>query len=342
MAKTISTTATKNTYLPVRNNLIKGFALTSGADASTVKFYDGTIDAIATFQIVDGGSAYAVGDLFTLEAGEYGGTKAILRVTQIDDHSASSSISSSVSSSPSTSISLSASTSISSSISSSPSSSASSSLSRSSSISTSPSSSLSVSSSISSSPSTSISSSPSSSISTSVSSSPSSSESPSTSISASPSTSISSSPSTSISSSISNSISTSISNSPSTSISSSPSSSISSSISASPSTSISSSPSSSLSPSVATGIITAAELINAGGGYTANNNYDIESTDGSGTLTVIIKVLTVTDPGTLIASLGAAANVSAAPINYETCVLTTKGVSVRVTGTTPTAYITYE
>ena len=56
MAQTISTTTTKNTYLPVRNNLIKGFALTSGVDASTAKFYDGTIDAVATFTILQGGS----------------------------------------------------------------------------------------------------------------------------------------------------------------------------------------------------------------------------------------------------------------------------------------------
>lgn len=141
MAKTISTTATKNTYLPVRNNLIKGFALTSGADASTAKFYDGTIDGVATFTIEEGGSSYAVGDLITLVVGEFGGTQAVLRVTQIDDHSPSSSISSSVSSSPSTSISSSRSTSISSSLSSSPSSSPSPSVSRSSSISSSPSSS---------------------------------------------------------------------------------------------------------------------------------------------------------------------------------------------------------
>ena len=103
---------------------------------------------------------------------------------------------------------------------------------------------------------------------------------------------------------------------------------------------MSSSPSASLSPSVGSGRVTAAEIINAGGGYTAGNDYDT-TTDGDGTLCQIT-VATVTDAGTLIASLGAAANVSAAPINYEACVLTTKGVSVRLTGTTPTAYITYE
>lgn len=87
-------------------------------------------------------------------------------------------------------------------------------------------------------------------------------------------------------------------------------------------------------------MITAAEIINAGGGYTAGNDYNT-TTNGSG-VGAIIQVDTVVDGGTLIASLGAAASVSAAPISYENPVLTTKGVSVRLTGTTPTAYITYE
>ena len=278
MAKTLPVSTTTNIFLPVRNTLVKAVALCAAAADSVLEVFDGTIDAIATFVIGEGGSSYSVGDLITLVVGEFGGTQAILRVTQIDDHSPSSSISASPSLSVSSSPSLS----------SSPSASAS------------PSSSVSLSPSASESPSTSISSSPSAS------------ESPSTSISASPSTSISSSVSLSPSSSISLSV----------------------------SSSISSSPSASLSPSVGAGRVTAAEVINAGGGYTAGNTY-ATTTDGDGT-GATITVSTVTDVGTSIAKLACVATESASPIVFNEGILTTKGVSVRISGASAKGHLTYE
>lgn len=301
MAKTLPISTTSNILLPVRTNLVKSMGLCASAANSVIEFFDGTIDAVATFTILEGGSGYALGDIITLETGEFGGTQASFKVTQVDHSSPSSSVSSSVSLSPS------------SSRSSSPSSSISSSPSESESASHSPSSSASGT--ASNSPSTSISSS--------------------ISASASPSTSISSSISSSISTSVSNSISTSISTSPSVSES------ISSSISASPSTSISSSISGSLSPSAGAGFITGIELVNAGGGYTAGNNYDVDSTDGDGT-NAQITVDTVTDVGTSIGKLACVANESAAPIMLDCGIHTTNGVSARISGSAAKGHITYE
>lgn len=195
MAKTLPISATKSFFLPVRNTVVKAIGLAGAAATSVIEFFDGEIDAIATWELINNGTGYNVGDLVTLVAGENGSSesRAIFRVLVIDNSSASSSISSSPSSSTSSSPSLSPSSSASHS--------PSNSMSRSSSVSSSPSSSPSVS--ASSSPSRSVSSSPSASLSpsTSVSSSPSASLSPSTSISSSPSLSISSSASRSISSS---------------------------------------------------------------------------------------------------------------------------------------------
>src|SRR3990167_6080334 len=162
----------------------------------------------------------------------------------------------------------------------------------------------------------------------------------------SPSSSVSSSPSSSISLSPSESSSPSSSASPSTSISSSPSpsTSASTSISSSPSSSISSSvslsPSPSVSPSAGAGEITAAEIIFTGGGYTASNTY-ATTTDGSGT-DATVKVLTVSDVGDSIAKLACVANESAPPFISDCGVLTTKGISVRISGTSAKGHITYE
>ena len=185
----------------------------------------------------------------------------------------------------------------------------------------------SASSSVSSSPSLSISSSPS------LSTSPSASLSVSSSISSSPSASLS--PSTSISSSPSASLS------PSASISSSPSRSISSSPSSSPSSSVSSSPSASPSPSGAgAGAVTSVEIISSGGGYTAGNVYATTGGTGSG---ATIRVLTIADVGISIAKLQCVANESAAPLEFGTSgCLTTKGVSVRISGTSAKGHIVYE
>lgn len=173
MAKTLPISATRSLFLPIRNTVIKCLQLAGAAATSVVEFFDGTIDSIASASASATGTGYAVGDLLTLAAGENGNadSRAIVRVTQIDFLSPSTSVSSSpslsISSSRSPSVSPSASTSVSTSISNSVSSSAS----PSTSISNSPSPSPSISPSTS--RSTSISLSPSSSISSSASASPS-------------------------------------------------------------------------------------------------------------------------------------------------------------------------
>jgi hypothetical protein len=291
MAKSLPISATKSFFLPVRNTVVKAVGLAGAAATSVIEFFDGEIDAIATWTLINNGTGYNVGDLVTLVAGENGSSesRAIFRVRVIDNSSASSS----VSASPSISLSASPSSSPSSSVSSSPSNS----MSRSSSVSSSPSSSRSVS--ASSSPSRSVSSSPSSSlsVSSSVSASPSASVSPSTSISASPSSSISSSASSSLSGSP--------------------------------------------SPSAGAGEITSIELIYAGGGYTAGNTY-ATTTNGSG-VSATIKVDTVSDVGVSFAKLQCVANTSAAPLEFGSSgCLTTKGVSVRISGSSAKGHIAYE
>ena len=287
MAKSLPISATKSFFLPIRNTVVKSIGLAGAAATSVIEFFDGTIDAIATWTLAANGSGYAVGDLVTLVAGENGSSesRAIFKVLVVDFSSASSS----VSSSPSSSVSSSASSSPSRSVSSSPSNS----MSRSASVSPS----------------------------TSVSSSPSSSASSSASASLSPSTSVSSSRSASLS--------------PSTSVSSSRSASV------SPSSSVSSSPSASASPSAASGAITSIELVYAGGGYTAGNTY-ATTTNGSG-VSATIRVDTVSDVGASFGKLQTTANLSAAPMDFGTSgCLTTKGISVRISGTGAEGHIVYE
>src|SRR3990167_176554 len=92
----------------IRNTVIKGVSLAASASAAAViEVFDGAIDSVSTYTIQEGGSGYSVGDLLTLVAGENGGSasRAVLRVTQIDDNSPSSSVSSSPSSSVSSSVS---------------------------------------------------------------------------------------------------------------------------------------------------------------------------------------------------------------------------------------------
>lgn len=277
MAKSLPISATKSFFIETRNTLIKGVMLAGAAATSVLEIFDGVIDAIATWTLINNGTGYAVGDLVTLVAGENGssGSRAVFRVTQIDNLSPSSSISTSASSSISPSPSFT-------SVSSSPSTS----------ISSSPSPSASRSTSISSSPS------PSASVSTSISSSPSPSASRSTSLSSSPSTSISS--------------------------------------------SISSSRSSSASPSAGAGEITAIELISAGGGYTAGNTYATTS-NGSG-VNATIKADTVEDPSTTtsVAKLQCVANESAPPIESYCGIITTKGISARISGASAKGHLVYE
>lgn len=98
----------------------------------------------------------------------------------------------------------------------------------------------------------------------------------------------------------------------------------------------------SLSPSVGAGRITAVELITAGGGYTAGNTYAVASTTGSG-VSATIKAVTVTDSNaTSIGKLQTTANLSAAPLVVDCGMITTKGVSARISGTDAKGHIIYE
>lgn len=85
--------------------------------------------------------------------------------------------------------------------------------------------------------------------------------------------------------------------------------------------------------------MTAVEIINAGGGYTAGNTYDVTGGEGSG---FQVTASVVADVGTSIAKLACTANLSAAPIYIGCGTLTTKGVSVRISGTSAKGHITYE
>jgi hypothetical protein len=113
-------------------------------------------------------------------------------------------------------------------------------------------------------------------------------------------------------------------------------------VSESPSTSISSSISASPSPSGAgTGGVTEVEIITPGGGYTAGNVYGTESDDGGTGAT--IRVLTVTDDNaTSVAKLQTTANLSAAPLESYCGILTTKGISARISGTGAKGHLIYE
>ena len=82
-------------------------------------------------------------------------------------------------------------------------------------------------------------------------------------------------------------------------------------------------------------------MITAGGGYTATNNYDIEESTGDG-VGGTIKVVTVEDTGASIGKLQAVANESAPPVTLNCGFLTTKGISVRISGTGAKAHIIYE
>lgn len=82
-------------------------------------------------------------------------------------------------------------------------------------------------------------------------------------------------------------------------------------------------------------------MITAGGGYETSTTYNIDETDGSG-VGGSIQVDTISDLGTSIGKLQATANLSAAPILVENGILTTKGISVRISGASAKAHIIYE
>ena len=87
------------------------------------------------------------------------------------------------------------------------------------------------------------------------------------------------------------------------------------------------------------GRVTAVEIITAGGGYTAGNTY-ATTTNGSGT-SATIQVVSVTDAGTSIAKLAALTSTSV-HYPFDCGFLTTKGISVRISGTSAKAHITYD
>jgi len=71
----------------------------------------------------------------------------------------------------------------------------------------------------------------------------------------------------------------------------------------------------------------------------AGNTY--ATTGGTGT-GATITVATVTDAGTSIAKLAAVPNESAPLLSFSFGTLTTKGISVRISGASAKAHITYE
>ncbi len=87
--------------------------------------------------------------------------------------------------------------------------------------------------------------------------------------------------------------------------------------------------------------MTEVEIITPGGGYTAGNTYATTSDDGGTGAT--IKVLTVTDSNaTSVAKLQCVANESAAPLESYCGILTTKGISARISGTGAKGHLIYE
>lgn len=86
--------------------------------------------------------------------------------------------------------------------------------------------------------------------------------------------------------------------------------------------------------------MTEVEIITAGGGYTAGNTYATTSPDGGTGAT--INVLTVADTGVSVAKLQCVANESAPPLTIDCGMLTTKGISVRISGTSAKGHLIYE
>ncbi len=87
-----------------------------------------------------------------------------------------------------------------------------------------------------------------------------------------------------------------------------------------------------------TGVITGLTLVSGGTGYAAGATHatTTDSVAGSG---ATVTVSTITDEGTLIGKLSATANTGDA--SYPDC-LTTKGVSVRITGASATGFLYHE
>jgi len=81
-------------------------------------------------------------------------------------------------------------------------------------------------------------------------------------------------------------------------------------------------------------------MIYAGGGYTAGNIYET-TTDGDG-VGATIRVDSIEDVGVSFAKLQCTANLSAAPLALENGILTTQGISVRISGTGAKGHIIYE
>lgn len=89
---------------------------------------------------------------------------------------------------------------------------------------------------------------------------------------------------------------------------------------------------------VAVGVVTGVTLLTGGTGYAASTTYAV--TGGTGGNDATITVSTITDSGSLVAKLAAVANESAPPV--ELCTLTTKGISVRISGTNAKGHVYYD
>lgn len=87
------------------------------------------------------------------------------------------------------------------------------------------------------------------------------------------------------------------------------------------------------------GVVTGVTLTSGGTGYVAGSTY-ATTTDSVAGVGATITVSTVTNAGASIAKLACAANTSAPPV--KPCVLSTNGISVKLTGTSPKGHIYYE
>lgn len=83
-------------------------------------------------------------------------------------------------------------------------------------------------------------------------------------------------------------------------------------------------------------------ILTPGTGYAAGTTYATVHDSGSGNDALTITVSTITDNGTLIGKLAAVPNESAPPCEFDCGVLTTNGISVRISGSSAKGHLYYE
>lgn len=91
---------------------------------------------------------------------------------------------------------------------------------------------------------------------------------------------------------------------------------------------------------VAVGVVATYTILTLGTGYVAGTTYATVHDSGAGNDDLTITVSTITDAGTSVAKLQAVANESAAPLDCE--ILTTNGISARISGASAKGHLVYE